>query len=120
MRRQEGVTLSGFIVVAVIGIFALLAVFKIGPPYWEFMTIQKQLKAVASDPAVSSTGDRRAVDSAFVSRATIENIQSITYSDIQIQKEGGTVVLSADYSVKVPLFANLSACMDFNATSKKQ
>ena len=118
MRRQEGVSLSGFIIVAVIGIFALLAVFKIGPPYWEYMSIQKQLKAVAADPA-ARTGDRRAVDAAFVSRATIENITSISYADIQINKEGGEVVLTAEYSVKVPLFANLSACMDFNASSKK-
>src|SRR3954470_2772793 len=118
MRRQEGVTLSGFIIVAVILIFALLAVFKIGPPYFEYLSIQKQLKAVAADPGVR-TGDRRAVDAAFVSRATIENITSITHQDIQISKEGGDIVLSAEYSVKVPLFANLSACMDFNPSSKK-
>ena len=118
MRRQEGVTLSGFIVVAVIGVFALLAVFKIGPPYWEYLSIQKQLKAISNDPGVR-TGDRRAVDSAFVSRATIENITAITYADVQISKEGNDVVLSAEYSVKVPLFANLSACMDFNPSSKK-
>jgi ABC-type glycerol-3-phosphate transport system permease component len=118
MRRQEGVTLSGFIVVAVIGIVILLAVFKIGPAYWEFMTIQKQLKAVAADPA-AATGDRRAIEGLFVSRATIENIQSINHSDLQINKEGNTVVISAEYQVKVPLFHNLSACMDFNASSRK-
>ena len=52
-------------------------------------------------------------------RQTIENITSIGPEDIQITKDGGSLVLSAEYSVKVPLFGNLSACMDFNPSSAK-
>ena len=117
MRKQEGVTLSGFIVVAVIVIFAMLAAFKIGPAYWEYYTIQKQLKAIAADPV--ARGTRREVEGAFVARQTMENIRSINMNDLVISKEGDSVVLSADYAVKVPLFGNLSACMDFAASSAK-
>jgi hypothetical protein len=118
MRKQDGVTLTGFIVVAIIVVIALLFAFKIGPAYFEYYSIQKQLKAVANDPNVR-TGTRREIEGAFAARSTIENITSIGPGDIQITKDGGAVVLSAEYSVKVPLFGNLSACMDFNPSSAK-
>lgn len=118
MRKQNGVTLTGFIVVAIIVVIALLFAFKVGPAYYEYYTIQKQFKVIANDPNVR-TGSRREIEGAFVSRGTIENIRSIGPGDIQITKDGSSLVLSAEYSVKVPLFGNLSACMDFNPSSAK-
>src|SRR5687767_13044485 len=111
MRKQEGVTLSGFIVVAIIVIIFLLFGFKVGPAYFEYFTIQKQLKAIAENPGAQG-GGRREVEAAFASRSAIEDIKSIGASDIQISKEGSGVVLSAEYSVKVPIVGNMSACMD--------
>ena len=116
MRRQVGVTLSGFIMVAVVVIFALLLAFKIGPPYLEFYSIQKQFKAISNDP-VARTGNRRDIEGAFAARQTIEAITSIGPGDLVISKEGNDVVISAEYSVKVPLVGNLSAVMDFAPSS---
>jgi hypothetical protein len=118
MRKQDGVTLTGFIFVSIIVVFALLVCFKLAPAYFEYYSIQKQFKAVANDPNVR-TGTRREIEGAFAARQSIENITSIGPGDIQIAKEGGAVVLSAEYSVKVPLAGNLSACMDFNPSSAK-
>jgi hypothetical protein len=117
MRKERGVTLTGFIVVAVIGIFCLLFAFKIGPAYFEYYTIKKQLKALAADP-VSRAPTRRDFEAAFTSRQTLENIKSIGAGDVTITKEGNDVLLSAEYSTKVHLFGNLSACMDFAPDSK--
>jgi len=118
MRRQEGVTLTGFIIVAVIVIFGLLLAFKIGPSYFEYYTIQKQLKALAADPAVSG-GTRKDLETAFVARAIIENIRVINAGDLQITKDANGFVISAEYSTKVPIFGNMSACMDFAPSSAK-
>jgi hypothetical protein len=115
---QKGITMSGFMLWTVLAIAVLLIGFKVGPAYFESFNIQKQLKAMASDPSVRS-GDRRSVETAFVRRSSMENIQSIGASDIQVTKEGNGVVLSAEYSVKVPLFGNASACLDFNPSSAK-
>ncbi|HEX6003872.1 MAG TPA: DUF4845 domain-containing protein [Burkholderiales bacterium] len=116
MREQRGLTLTGFLVTAVILVFVALLVFKIGPAYMEFYTIQKQITIVANEV---STPDRRAVENAFDRRADIENITAITGKDLEITKEGDGIVVSAEYSVKVPLVGNLSACMDFRANSAK-
>jgi hypothetical protein len=117
MRKEQGVTLTGFIVVSVIMIFVLLFAFKIGPSYFEYYTIKKQLKSLAADP-VSRAPTRRDFEAAFTARQTLENIQSIGAGDVTITKEGNDVLLSAEYSTKVHLFGNLSACMDFAPDSK--
>ena len=117
MRKEQGVTLTGFMVVAVILIFCLLFAFKIGPSYFEYWTIKKQLKALAADP-VSREPNRRNFEAAFAARQTLENIKSIGAGDVSITKEGNDVLLSAEYSSKVHLFGNLSACMDFAPDSK--
>lgn len=116
MRKEQGLTLTGFIISAVIVIFVLLFGFKVGPSYFEYYSIVKQFKALAADP-VARSGTRRELEAAFVARATIENITSVGAGDIQVTKDGNDIVLSAEYSTKVPLFGNLSACMDFSPTS---
>ena len=116
MRKQRGVTLTGFIIISVIVIFGLLLAFKVGPAYFEYYKIQKQFKALAADPVVRS-GSSRDLGGAWVARATMENITSIGGGDIIVTREGNEVVLSAQYSKQVHLVGNLSACMDFAPTS---
>ncbi|OGA23400.1 MAG: hypothetical protein A3I02_10815 [Betaproteobacteria bacterium RIFCSPLOWO2_02_FULL_67_26] len=118
MHRQRGVTLSGFLMVAVVLIFVALLGFRIGPPYVEYLTIKKQFQAIASDPAARS-GQRRDVEDAFSKRAMIEDMPSITYKDLVIAKEGDGIVLSAEYTVCRPVVANIRACMDFSPTSRR-
>jgi hypothetical protein len=118
MRRQKGITLSGFMMWAVLLIVAALIAFRIGPPYAEFLSIQAQLRAVANDPEGRS-GVRRIVEDLFSRRAQIENISAISGKDIQITKVGDRVVLTAEYSVCVPFVFNIRACMDYTASSGK-
>jgi hypothetical protein len=116
--EQRGITISGMLLWAALGIAVLLVAFKVGPAYFEYYTIQKQFKALATDPRLT-TGNRREVEGAFVGRATIENIRSIGPSDLEVTKEGNGIVVSAAYSVRVPLFGNASACLDFYPSSAK-
>lgn len=118
MRSQRGLTLSGFLVVAVLGIFVALFAFKVGPSYFEYYTIKKQLKDIADDPD-AVRGGMRGVMNAFDRRSAVEDIRAIRGEDIQIEKDGDKVILSAEYSAKVSLFGNLSACMDFNPRSDR-
>lgn len=118
MRGQKGITLSGFLLWSVVAVFAALLLFKIGPPYVEYMTIQANLKAVANDPEGRS-GVRRVVEDLFDRRSAIENISSVKATDIIITKSGDGVVLSFEYTVCVPIVFNIRACMDYNPTSSR-
>ena len=105
MHSQRGITLTGFLVFAGLAVGALLLAFKIGPAYSEFYVIQKIMRTVASEPAMKNAS-RGEINTAFNNRATIE--------------EGDRLILTASYSVRVPLFYNLSACMDFSPSSERQ
>lgn len=118
MRKQKGVALSGLLFWSVVLVFVLLFGFKIGPAYFEYFSIQQQFKAIANDPSMRA-GQRREIESSFYNRSVIENIKAVTPQDLEISKDGDSVVISAAYSVRVPLFGNLSACMDFAPTSAK-
>jgi hypothetical protein len=110
--------MSGFLLWSILLIFVLLLSFKIAPPYFEYMTINKQLKAVAADPSARG-GARKDVDNAFMNRQMVADIKSVSYQDIVITKEGDGIVLTVDYTVCVPVVSNLRACMDFAASSNK-
>lgn len=118
MRRQRGITLSGFLLWSVVAVFAALLLFKIGPPYIEYLSIKAQLKAIANDPE-GRQGVRRVVEDLFDRRSAIENISSVKARDIIITKDGDGVLLSFEYTVCVPVVFNIRACMDYNPTSSK-
>lgn len=115
-RAQRGLSITGFLIFSMIAIAVAMLGFKIGPAYAEFYTIQKAFRAMANDGALKNAS-RGEINVAFNNRATIDGIKSITYNDIEVTKEGNNLVFSAAYSARVPLFYNLSACMEFQPTS---
>ncbi|MBI4195943.1 MAG: DUF4845 domain-containing protein [Betaproteobacteria bacterium] len=120
MRKQRGLTMTGFITWAVVFIFVALFGFKVGPAYVEYYAIEKQLTIIANDPEILRTPTRGAVETAYARRTSIEDIRAVGPSDLLIEKDGDKLVISADYSVRVPLVGNMSACLDFHATSDKK
>ena len=119
MHRQKGLTLSGFIIVAILVVIALLLGFKLGPPFMEYQEVKKLIKSLANDPGMRVGDYRRSIGGAFVLRSGIANIQAINASDLVVKKDGEKVVITADYVVRVPLVGNINACIDFNASSEK-
>lgn len=118
MHGQRGITLTGFLVFAVLVIAALLLGFKIGPSYAEYYTLQKIFRTMAAEPAML-TASRGEINSAFNNRAGMDNIKAIGYDDLEVSKDNGKLVISAAYTKCVPLFHNLSACMDFRPSSER-
>jgi hypothetical protein len=119
MRRQKGLTLSGFMVWAVIVVFALLLGFKLGPPYMEFHSVQKLLRNLASEPQSKAGDYRNVIRRDFDLKSSIDNVTAVTGKDLQIDKDGERIVITAEYSVRIPLVYNINACLDFKATSEQ-
>lgn len=116
MKKQTGVSLSGMIFVLFVLFFVALLGFKLFPPYMEFFTIQKNFKAMAASPELKGA-PRKDILNAFDRFRIIDNTTAITAEDIEINKDGANIVISASYSIKVPLVANVSLLLDFAPTS---
>ncbi len=118
MGKQRGVSLSGLIVtLAVLGFIAVLGA-KLLPSYIEFFSVKKILAAM--DKNGETQGTVPDIRRAFDRRNAIEGVTSVAGQDLDISKdESGQTVVSATWSVKIPMVYNVSACLDFNATTAK-
>jgi hypothetical protein len=118
MKNQKGFTFwSLTFTIGTIAIVALLTM-KLLPAYSEFFAIKKainRLETEGSLPAMSEDEIRRAFD-----RSTaIDDIHTIQPKDLKIRRTSdGETVVSAEYEVVIPLVANVSALLKFNASTK--
>ena len=116
--KQRGLSFSGFIFGAVILVLAITTGLKLIPAYMEDGKIGSIFAAIASDPEMQKASSRD-IRQSFRKRASIDGIKAVNADDIDIANEGGRLVLSASYAVKVPLAGNISLCLDFSPASGK-
>ena len=117
MRQERGVSLTGLIVtLAVLGFLGLMGA-KIMPAYIEYFQVKKVFAAMENGGDLNGTP--REIRGAFDRRNAIEDIHSLNGKDLEITKTGSETVISAVWSVKVPLVYNASACLDFAVTTAK-
>ncbi|HYH41161.1 MAG TPA: DUF4845 domain-containing protein [Burkholderiales bacterium] len=117
MKSQKGITLTGMIVFGILTMMLMLLAFKIVPVYLEYFAIQKQFKALSLDPKIRNV-TRNQLATIWAARAAVDDLRSMDSDFIEITKEGEEVIVSGEYSVKVPLFKSVSACFDFKPSSK--
>jgi hypothetical protein len=104
------VLIAGLVVfVAILGI-------RLVPAYIEYATVTKHLRDIARAPDARNATPRD-IQVMFSKRAQIDDVKAVSGADIEVVRDGDTVLLTAVYSTKVKLFGNLSACIDFEASS---
>ena len=114
--QQQGATVVGMILIAAGIVFVVIIALKLVPAYIEYATIQNHLRELARAPD-TRTATSAEIITAFNRRAQIDNIDVINGRDLDISREGGDVVLSASYGMRVKLVGNISACIDFEPSS---
>jgi len=115
--RQLGFELKSAIFwMAILGFLAVMGA-KLMPAYVEYFTVKKMLKSM--DEQGDLKGTVRDIRNAFDKRNAIEDVKNVRPDDLEITKEGGEAVVTANWSVRVPLVSNISACLDFSATTAK-
>ena len=116
--KQRGVSLGGLLVVlfviVVVGIFSL----KLIPAYIEYYKAKAAIEAIAADR--SRTASVTEIRKAFDARATIDDITDVKAEDLEITKDGASVVIGFNYRKEVPLFANVGLFVDFVGSSKPE
>lgn len=116
MNRQRGVTFIGMMFIAGLIVFAAIIGLKLIPAYIEYATVVNHLREIAHSPDARGASPKD-IQTMFNKRAQIDAITVLKGDDLEIEKEGDQVTIRAAYSTKIKLFGNLSACIDFVATS---
>jgi len=117
MRKQVGISLKGTIIwLAILGFIAVMGA-KLMPAYVEYLTVKKMFNAMYE--AGDLKGTVRDIRNSFDRRNAIEDVKNVRAEDLEITKEGGEAVVSASWAVRIPLVHNISACLDFTATTAR-
>lgn len=114
MQKQKGMTFIGLVLVIVALVCIVLVGVKVTPAYIEFFGVKKIIKKIGEEPNFNEMS-KKDIMTAFDKGANIGYVTVIKGSDLAI--ENGTV--SADYQVTIPIVANASVLLDFNASSAK-
>jgi hypothetical protein len=117
MKKQRGISLTGLIITLLVVAFLAVMGMKLMPAYIDYFAVKKIFSSM--EQAGDLKGSVRDIRKSFETRNTIESVQGVRGEDLEITKEGGETVLSATWSIKVPMVGNASACLDFNVTTGK-
>lgn len=116
VKKQGGATMLGMLIVGAMVVFVALVVMKMVPAYTEFMSVKKVLRAMQKD-SLSGMSNKEIKES-FDKRASIDYIDSVKGSDINIEKSAeGETVVTVDYKIVKPIIGNVSVLIDFSARS---
>ena len=118
VNKQQGMTFIGLVLV-IAAILSVVAIgIKVTPAYIEFFGIKKIISKIGGESNFNEMS-KKEIQEKFTNGANIGYVTVIDASDLIIEKgETGNVVTAA-YQVTVPLIANASILLDFNATTAK-
>jgi hypothetical protein len=114
--HQRGLSMIGFLFVAVVLVFVAMLAMKLVPAYIEFFSVKKILATMGreSDLRSKSNADIR---SDFVNRANVSYVTVVKPEELTIDRSSGVPVISADYEFRTKLFGNASLVVDFSAST---
>jgi Tfp pilus assembly protein PilE len=118
MKNQKGFTFwSLTFTIGTIAIVALLTM-KLLPAYSEFFAIKKAINRLETEGSLSAMSEDE-IRRAFDRSTAIDDIHTVKPKDLKIRRNSdGETVVSTEYEVEVPLVANVSALLKFNASTK--
>ena len=116
MHKQRGVSMLGFMLIAVAVIIIAMLAMKLVPAYIEFFSVKKILNSMGQDAETKSMSNIE-IRKSFSKRANVGYVTVVKPEDLSIDRSGGKMVISTEYEYRTPLVANISLVVDFKATS---
>lgn len=114
--QQRGLSMIGFLFVAVVLVAVAMLAMKLVPAYIEFFSVKKILNTMGQESDIRSKGNAE-IRSDFARRANVGYTTVVKPGDLTIDRSGGVPVISADYAFRTKLFSNVSLVVDFSASS---
>ena len=117
IMKQLGMSTIGLIIIVGIAGTVVVSGMKVAPAYIEYFAVKKALQHLSKESDFNNMSKNDMVN-AFNKSAIIDNITSVTGKDIVVSKtaSGGNIA-SIEYQVVKPLFANVSALIDFSVST---
>ena len=106
MHKQQGMTLIGMVIVALIGGIFVLAAIRLVPVYLEYMKVESAFNAMKTDLDGSNAGPAQ-IRTSLERRFDIDDVKSIRPKDVEIERTSNGYQVQAAYEGRAPFIANV-------------
>lgn len=114
-RKQRGITIVGFILVATVaGMFALVG-FKLFPAYSEYYGVIEGMKSVASAPGAGNM-QLNELQRALQKRFDVGYVDTVSGKNATLIRDKAGDQLNMNYEYRAPLLYNLDYVAKFDYT----
>jgi predicted lipid carrier protein YhbT len=114
-HRQRGATLLGIVVIVLILGAALYACIRLVPVYLEYTKVARALEQVRDENASIDTNSQQ-IRNALERRWDVEDIQRISWKEIDISKTSDGFEVTASYEAEEPFAGNVYLLVKFDKT----
>jgi len=108
--RQRGLSMIGFLFVAVVAVVCVMIGFRVTPAYIEYYSVKKALQDALYD--VKNVDSPAEIRSAFQKRADAGYIESVTGKDVDVVKNKNEITASASWTRTLPLVGTEGSLSD--------
>lgn len=112
LKLQRGLSLIGLVFILAIAAVVALFAMKVAPSFIEYRAAKTAIEGIAAQNP-QTPGEVRNL---FERRSDIDDM-SIKPTDLDIAKEGNSLVISFSYRKEVPLFKNVGLYIDYRASA---
>jgi len=114
-RKQDGMTLIGFLVVLAVAGFAVYIVIRLFPMYQEYYSVRSAMKGLANEPGSADMDPARASD-LFFRRLYINYSENVKRDNVKFERIDNGWRMRVNYEVRRPLVGNLDVVGKFDHT----
>ena len=112
MKKQNGMSMIGFLIVAILAAFAIITAMKVIPAYIEYHGVKQAMEATVDD----DSGHESIYDlhTKLSKRLDMNYVTSVKASDIKIVPLGSHFSLAVDYTSEQPVVGNIFILLKFH------
>jgi len=115
-RRESGITIIGFVFLAIVVVTIALVGFRVLPAYVEYYSVQKALQTALED---SPSGSLAEIRRAFDRKMSASYVESVRPSDIQVSRQGNVITASIAWQRVLHMIGNASILLEFDASASR-
>jgi len=112
-KRQQGLSITGWIMFIAIGLFFVLLGVRMVPSYMEFHSMSKILESIRDDAKYRQAPPKE-LRKIFNRRININSIYDFNQKYLKIDRSKGKTSMILDYEITKPVAGNVSVVMKFH------
>ena len=114
IRKQNGMTLMGFLITLVVVLFFAYAAMRVTPMYLEYFSLINAMDQLEADPNAKNLSAAQIKDKVRTSLWVSYSDNNIEKKHMRITRKSGAINLRVKYEVRKPFLGNIDIIASFD------